>query len=79
MQQPDPQPTHSDQSDEPILPIEIEVYINPDGSVTFADLEASVVPIAQALNPDDPIACDLPQNGVEPSQESTEDDDGRGE
>jgi hypothetical protein len=42
------------------LPVEVEVYINPDGSVTFADLEAAMLPVAAALNPDQPLACDAP-------------------
>lgn len=32
-----------------LFPVEVEVYIDPDGSVTFADLEASLVPIAETL------------------------------
>jgi hypothetical protein len=39
-------------SDNDGLPLEIEVYIEPDGSVTFADLAADVLPLARALNPD---------------------------
>lgn len=35
------------------------MFIEPDGSVTFADLAAGVVPIAQALNPGQTLACDL--------------------
>ncbi len=37
--------------DEPksLLPVEVEVYIDPDGSVTFADLEASLVSVAEEL------------------------------
>jgi hypothetical protein len=41
------------------FPIEIEVYVNPDGSVTFADLEAGAISIAQSLT-DLPIMCDVP-------------------
>lgn len=43
------------------LPVEVEVYINPDGSVTFADLEAGMLPVAEALNPGWPLASDAPQ------------------
>ncbi len=51
--------------DRPLLPVEVEVFINPDGSVTFADLEAGTLPIAHHLNPDDPVACDLPDHTSE--------------
>ena len=44
--------------DRPLLPVEIEIYINSDGSVTFADLEEGVLPIARQLNPDQPLVCD---------------------
>lgn len=44
----------------PLLPVEVEVYINPDGTVTFADLEEKVLPVARSLNPDDPLVCSLP-------------------
>lgn len=43
-----------------LLPVEVEVYIEADGSVTFADLEAGMLPVAFELNPDDPLACDVP-------------------
>jgi hypothetical protein len=42
------------------VPVEVEVYINPDGSVTFADLEEQTVLIAQRLNPDQPLTCQPP-------------------
>lgn len=45
---------------ENVLPIEIEFYIEPDGSVTFADLAAEIVPVAHSLNPDHPLACEVP-------------------
>lgn len=64
-----PKPTDTD-SDNPRLPIEVEVYINPDGSVTFADLEAGTLPIAHHLNPDQPLACD-----VDPTCDKESDDD----
>lgn len=44
----------------PRLAIEVEVYIEPDGSVTFADLEAGMIPVARALNPDDPATGSVP-------------------
>jgi len=53
-----PIPPSSDS--EPLLPVEIEFYIEADGTVVFADLAADIVPIAQVLNPDQPLACDLP-------------------
>jgi hypothetical protein len=34
------------------VPVEVEIYINTDGSVTFADLEEKTVLIAQSLNPE---------------------------
>lgn len=46
------------------VPVEVEIYINTDGSVTFADLAAEVIPIAMKLNPEEPIRCgvsDTPQ------------------
>jgi hypothetical protein len=57
----DPQGSH----DKSPLPVEVEVFINPDGSVTFADLEAGTLPIVYHLNPEDPLACDLPDRTVE--------------
>ncbi len=33
-----------------LLPVEVEVYIDPDGAVTFADLEASLVSVAEKLD-----------------------------
>ena len=39
------------------LPVEVEIYIEADGSVTFADLAAEIMPIAFELNPEDSLAC----------------------
>ena len=50
------------------LPIEVEIYVNPDGSVTFADLEAGTLPIVRELNPGESLVC-----GVK-SQTEAEDD-----
>ena len=36
----------------PLLPVEIELYIEPDGTVIFADLAAEALPLARALDPD---------------------------
>jgi hypothetical protein len=47
------------------VPVEVEVYINSDGSVTFADLEERVALIAQHLNPDQPLACQPPGSTVD--------------
>jgi|RhiMetdeSRZDD1v2_1073273.scaffolds.fasta_scaffold85304_2 hypothetical protein len=55
IQSPDPQ---SEQS-EPLLPVEVEFYIEADGTVVFADLAADLIPIAYELNPDQPLACDV--------------------
>jgi hypothetical protein len=41
------------------IPVEIEIFLNPDGSVTFADLEESAVAIARALDPNCDLACDV--------------------
>ena len=46
--------------DPPAIPIEIEIYLNPDGSVTFADLEEHAVALARELDPDGVLACDVP-------------------
>lgn len=48
------------QTRESFLPIEIEVYLNPDGSVTFADLAEAAIPIVHKLNPDQSLVCELP-------------------
>jgi hypothetical protein len=57
----------SDAQDHVALPVEIEIYVEADGSVTFADLAEGTLPLAQALNPDQPLACDLPdQEGADP-------------
>lgn len=44
-------PDRQDDTLKSLLPIEVEIYINPDGSVTFADLEASLIPVAEKLEP----------------------------
>jgi hypothetical protein len=48
------------------VPVEVEIYINSDGSVTFADLEERVALIAQRLNPDQPLACQPPGPTADP-------------
>ena len=59
------------------LPVEVEIYIQPDGTVVFADLAAETVPIAQQLNPDQPLICDvLPDSDTpEDNAKRTEDAD----
>ena len=42
-----------------LVPEEVEIYINPDGSVTFADLSEGALPIARDLAPKDPLVCDV--------------------
>lgn len=54
-------PTPPASESEPLLPVEIEFYIEADGTVVFADLAADIVSIAQELNPDQPLACELPE------------------
>jgi hypothetical protein len=53
-----------------LLPIEVEFYIEADGTVVFADLAAELVPLAQELNPDQPLVCDVPQsaNDTDPAE-----------
>jgi hypothetical protein len=41
----------------PELPVEVEIYVNPDGSVTFADLAGVMIPVAAKLNPDWAAEC----------------------
>ena len=50
-----------------LLPVEVEVYIEADGAVTFADPEAGMLPVARELNPDQPLACDVPPQGEPPA------------
>ena len=69
--QPSPEPEEKEQ--EPILPVEVEVYINPDGSVTFADLEEKAIPIARALNPAQLLPWEPPaREGAEPAGDAGE-------
>jgi hypothetical protein len=48
------------------IPVRVNIYIEPDGSVTFADLFADILPVAIRLNSEDSWfmqkserACDL--------------------
>jgi hypothetical protein len=45
------------------LPVEVEIYVEADGSVTFADLAAELLPLARQLDPD------LAVGGKEPADE----------
>jgi hypothetical protein len=38
---------------------EIELFIEADGTVVFADLAAEMIPVAQKLNPDHSLACNV--------------------
>ena len=49
-------PDQTDDSQESPLPVEVELYVEPDGTVVFADLAADVLPIACALDPDQSLA-----------------------
>jgi hypothetical protein len=50
--------THADDQEHKLLvPVEVEIYINADGSVTFADLEEKTVLIARSLDPEQPLTC----------------------
>jgi hypothetical protein len=53
----------------PLLPVEVEFYIEADGTVVFADLAADLVPIAQELNPEQPLVCDVPTPKLPESEE----------
>lgn len=44
-------------NDEPILKVEVELYINPDGSVTFADMAGDMLPVAEALGEEQSQFC----------------------
>jgi len=50
--------------DNPSFPVEVTLYVNPDGSVTFADLAAGMLDIAYRLNPDQNLVRDLPDHQV---------------
>lgn len=52
------------QSSKTSLPIQVELYINADGSVTFADLEEKTLPIAHRLDPDRPLPGDQPDRSA---------------
>lgn len=54
-------------SDQLRLPVQVELYINRDGTVTFADLAADILPIAATLNPNQPLACDVRESHEETS------------
>jgi hypothetical protein len=43
-------------SDWPVLPVETEVYILPDGRVVIADLPSELAPLVQALGEVEPCA-----------------------
>lgn len=59
---------------EPVeMPVEVEVYIEADGTVTFADLAAEVVPIAHHLNPEQPLACEPDYEAGGANDEAEED------
>lgn len=41
---------------------EIDVVINPDGSVTFRRLPPELLDLVRALDPDAVLACEVPAN-----------------
>lgn len=67
-------PEPAEDKSRPALPVEVELYINPDGSVTFADLEAGTVFIARHLNPDQALACDAADPEPRQERDSSEGD-----
>jgi hypothetical protein len=57
------------------IPVEVEIYVNADGSVTFADLEEMTVWIARSLDPEQPsIGTDSPEAGHLASENDVESD-----
>jgi hypothetical protein len=60
-------PDKPDDTQRPLLPTEVEIYINPDGSVTFADLEASLVLLAHKLKHGPVMPTNEPSEGSEPA------------
>jgi hypothetical protein len=68
-QPPDSRPDDS----KPLLPVEVEFYIEADGTVVFADLAADLIPIAHELNPDQPLVCDVPDRT--PAEQEAEADE----
>jgi hypothetical protein len=34
----------------PLVPVEVEIYVEPDGSVTFADLAEGLLPVVDRLD-----------------------------
>lgn len=55
------------------LPVETEIFINADGSVTFADLQEALIGIARMLSPDETLNCDLPDRVDPPSTAPVQD------
>jgi len=49
------------------LKIEVELRIEPDGSVIFADLASDMLAVREALlaDPGEPLACEVPQRNKE--------------
>jgi len=58
----------------PLPQIEIEIYVNADGSVTFADLAEDMVEVARRLNPDQALACDAPPIALSHNEKPHEQD-----
>jgi hypothetical protein len=40
-----------------LVPEEVEVFINSDGTVSFADLAEAMIPVATSLNPTATLWC----------------------
>ncbi len=55
------------------LPVEVEIYIDPDGTVVFADLEEGTLPLARQLDPDwqqgEGTFC-VPEQSDEPGEDT---------
>lgn len=62
----------SEKPNQPSIPVEFEIFVNPDGSVTFADLEEHAIAIARELDPDCTPACDVPPRRADASPGTVE-------
>ena len=53
----------------PVPPGEIEIVIGEDGRIVFTDLPQGLLEVAQELDPNAEIACEIPPQ--EPSEKAT--------
>jgi hypothetical protein len=45
------------------LPVRVEIFVEPDGTVVFADLAADLIPVAQAVDPAFAVRTPEPSEG----------------